>query len=113
MFFYEKNRVKRSTALHYVTLCKAVKRYIRICYTMMYCTMQYSESMPRKHPITVYIESSLYERIKKAKQLREKKIPPGWPKISSYTAHLIEEGLKTEELFLDDVQKNEHKQKVE
>lgn len=64
-----------------------------------------------KHPITVYIDSSLYERIRRAKQLREKMMPPGWPKVSSYTAHLIEEGLKTEEVFLGETQKNERKQK--
>lgn len=73
--------------------------------------MQYSEPMPPKHPITVYIESSLYDRIRRAKQLREKLMPPGWPKISSYTAHLIEEGLKTEEILLNDTQKNDRKQK--
>jgi hypothetical protein len=58
-----------------------------------------------KRAITVYIESSLYERIKKTKQLREKLLPPGWPKISSYSVHLIEEGLRVEETTLHEVQK--------
>ncbi len=58
-----------------------------------------------KRPITIYIESNLYERIKKTKQLREKLLPPGWPKVSSYSAHLIEEGLKVEEATLQEIQK--------
>jgi hypothetical protein len=58
-----------------------------------------------KRPVTVYIDSPLSERIKKAKQMREKLFPPGWTKVSSYVAHLVEEGLKTEELVLDQAQK--------
>ena len=58
-----------------------------------------------KRPVTVYIDSTLSERIKKAKQLREKLFPPGWTKTSSYTAHLIEEGLKAEESILNESQK--------
>jgi len=58
-----------------------------------------------KRPVTIYIESGLYDRIKKTKQLREKLLPPGWPKVSSYSAHLIEEGLRVEEATLQEVQK--------
>jgi hypothetical protein len=58
-----------------------------------------------KRPITIYIELSLYERIKKTKQIREKLLPPGWPKISSYSVHLIEEGLRVEEATLQEVQR--------
>jgi len=58
-----------------------------------------------KRPITIYIELSLYERIKKTKQLRERLVPPGWPKISSYSVHLIEEGLRVEETTLQAVQR--------
>jgi hypothetical protein len=57
-----------------------------------------------KRPITVYIESNVLERIKKNQKLREKLRPPGWPKISSYAAHLIEEGLKAEEKVLEEAQ---------
>jgi len=59
-----------------------------------------------KRPITIYIESSLYEKIKKTKQLRERLSPPGWPKISSYSVHLIEEGLGVEETTLQAIQRN-------
>lgn len=58
-----------------------------------------------KRPVTVYIDPPLSERIKKTKQLREKLFPPGWTKVSSYVAHLVEEGLKAEESFLDQAQK--------
>jgi hypothetical protein len=58
-----------------------------------------------KHPVTVYLESNLYDRIKKTKQLREKLLPPGWPKVSSYAAHLLEEGLKVEEATLQEFQR--------
>jgi hypothetical protein len=58
-----------------------------------------------KRAVTIYIESSLYERIRKTKQFREKLLPPGWPKLSSYSVHLIEEGLRVEELTLQEVQK--------
>jgi hypothetical protein len=58
-----------------------------------------------KRPITIYIESSISERIRKDQKLREKLLPPGWPRISSYCAHLIEEGLGVEEMALEEAQK--------
>ncbi len=64
-----------------------------------------------KRSITIYVDSTLFEQIKKSKQLREKLVPPGWPKTSSYAAHLIEEGLKVEETFLDEVLKNNGQKK--
>jgi len=52
--------------------------------------------MPKRH-IAVYIEPPVYNRLVKAKLARERLIPPGWKSISSYTAYLIDEGLKLEE----------------
>jgi len=47
-----------------------------------------------KNSIAVYVEPSLRERIKKAMLARQRISPPGWKSISSYAAHLVEEGLK-------------------
>jgi hypothetical protein len=56
--------------------------------------------MPKRH-IAVYIEQQLYDRLAKAKLTRERLSPPGWKSISSYAAHLLEEGLKLEEKKLE------------
>ena len=50
-----------------------------------------------KQPIAVYIEQTILKRLKDARAKREELSPPGWRSISSYAAHLIEEGLKLEE----------------
>lgn len=47
----------------------------------------------------------MLDRIRKNQKLREKLLPPGWPKVSSYSAHLIEEGLRIEEMALEEAQK--------
>lgn len=52
--------------------------------------------MPKRH-IAVYVEPPVYNRLMKAKLARERLIPPGWKSISSYTAYLLDEGLKLEE----------------
>jgi hypothetical protein len=64
-----------------------------------------------KRSIAVYVEPATYERIQKAKMLREKVSPPGWKTISSYVAHLLEEGLKVEELKLEEEQAKETRRK--
>jgi len=50
-----------------------------------------------KRPIAVYIEQDFYERLLKARSLRERLNPPGWKHISSYACHLLEVGLNLEE----------------
>ena len=55
-----------------------------------------------KRAIAVYIEPALYDRLVKAKLARERLSPPGWKSISSYAAHLLEEGLKLEEKKLEE-----------
>jgi hypothetical protein len=64
-----------------------------------------------KRSIAVYIEPNMYERIQKAKLLRERVSPPGWKTISSYAAHLIEEGLKLEETKLEEEQAKQIRRK--
>jgi len=64
-----------------------------------------------KRSIAVYIESDLHNRITRAKSLREKVSPPGWKSISSYAAHLLEEGLKLEEMKLQEEQTQETRRK--
>jgi len=64
-----------------------------------------------KRSIAVYIESDLHNRITKARLLREKVSPPGWKSISSYAAHLLEEGLKLEEMKLQEEQAQETRRK--
>ena len=66
-------------------------------------------NMP-KRPIAVYIEQRLYDRLEKAKLARERLSPPGWKSISSYAAHLIEEGLSLEEKKLKKLQEEEVKE---
>ena len=80
--------------------CYIVVRFTIKCRISQWCVFRVA-----KRAVTIYIESSLYERIRKTKQLREKLLPPGWPKLSSYSVHLIEEGLRVEELTLQEVQK--------
>lgn len=62
-----------------------------------------------KRPIAVYIERSLYDRLEKAKLSRERLSPPGWGSVSSYAAHLLEEGLKLEEKKLKQLEEEEAK----
>jgi len=64
-----------------------------------------------KRSIVVYIEPDTYERIQKAKLLRERVVPPGWKTDSSYAAHLLEEGLKVEEAKLEEEQAKETRRK--
>jgi hypothetical protein len=64
-----------------------------------------------KRSIVVYIEPPTYERVQKAKTLRERVSPPGWKSISSYAAHLLEEGLKVEEVNLEEEQAKETRRK--
>jgi hypothetical protein len=62
-----------------------------------------------KRSIVVYVEPDLHNRITKAKSLRKKVSPPGYGSISSYAAHLLEEGLKLEEVKLQE----EHTQETQ
>jgi hypothetical protein len=64
-----------------------------------------------KRSIAVYIEPDMYERIQKAKLLRERAFPPGWKTDSSYAVHLLEEGLKIEEVKLEEEQTKETRRK--
>jgi hypothetical protein len=64
-----------------------------------------------KRSIAVYIELPIYERIQKARMLRERVFPPGWKTMSSYAAHLLEVGLKVEEVTLEEEQAKETRRK--
>jgi hypothetical protein len=57
-----------------------------------------------KKRITIYVESHTYDRIQRNKRIREQVFPPGWTKIASYAAHLVDEGLKLEEAALEERQ---------
>ena len=56
--------------------------------------------MPKRH-IAVYVEQTLYDRLRKAKSLRQRLRPPGWKSTSSYACHLLEVGLNLEEKELE------------